>query len=299
MRPTSLAFTYFAAVATHGSIRKAAETMNVAPSAIGRKIAELEATLGVPLFQRLPRGVRLTSAGELLIGHIRRIGRDFELVQSQIEDLRGLRRGHVRLAVIEAVGTLVAHRIAAFQKTHPRVTFEFSVMGTREVVSAVVREEAEIGFAFNPPPERHLRVIKETKQTLHAVMKRGHPLATRNTLRLADCLQFPILVGDESLGGRHLLDAAAESASVELRPLAVGNSISVMRMVASLSDAICFQIEIGTVSDPSLVAIPLGDAQLCGRLVLNVRRDRQLPVVAAIFLEDLANCLSDGPATTH
>jgi DNA-binding transcriptional LysR family regulator len=299
MRPTSLAFTYFAAVATHGSIREAAETLNVASSAVGRKIAELETSLGVPLFQRLPRGVRLTSAGELLLGHIRRVGRDFELVQSQIEDLRGLRRGHVRLAIIEGVANFVASRIAAFQKTHPRVTFEFAVTGAREVVSAVVREEAEIGFAFNPPPDRHLRVIKEVNQTLHAVMARAHPLATRNTLRLADCMPFAVLVGDESLGGRHLLDAAAESASVELRPMAVGNSISVMRTVASKSEAICFQIEIGTDCDPSLVAIPLNDRQLCGRLVLNVRRDRQLPAVTALFLEDLSTCLADRQPPQH
>jgi DNA-binding transcriptional LysR family regulator len=49
--------------------------------------------IGVPLFQRLARGMRLTSAGELLLAHIQRTNRDFEVVRSQLEELQGLRRG--------------------------------------------------------------------------------------------------------------------------------------------------------------------------------------------------------------
>jgi len=75
----SRSFAYFEAVAQHGSMRKAAGTLNVASSALNRQILDLEANLGVHLFERLPRGVRLTSAGEMLLGHVRRMARDFEM----------------------------------------------------------------------------------------------------------------------------------------------------------------------------------------------------------------------------
>ena len=123
-----------------------------------------------------------------------------------------------------------------------------------------------------------------------------HGISHRSPSCVTDCIPYPVLVGDESLGGRNLLDAAAESASVRLRPMAVGNSISLMRDIAAMSDAICFQIEIGAPCDSALVAIPLSDPKLCAPLVLSVRRDRQLPAVTAMFLEDLANCLTDGHA---
>ena len=97
----SRAAIYFDEVARRGSIRGASETLHIAPSAIDRQILMLEQHHGVPLFERLPHGLRLTSAGELLVDSVRRWRRDADRVQSQIDDLRGLRRGKVTTAVVE------------------------------------------------------------------------------------------------------------------------------------------------------------------------------------------------------
>lgn len=285
--PRARAFTYFEAVARFGSIRKAASDLSIASSAVNRHILDLEEALGVELFERLARGVRLTSAGELLLGHLRRTSHDFDLTLSQIEELRGLRRGHIHLAVIEAVSEVVAEQIAAFQASHPRVIFVVDVMGSQEVVAAVVREEAHIGYAFNPQADRRFAVVAEAAQSLQAMMARRHPLATRDKLRLSECLPFPILLGDESLGGRRLLDSATEGSSLSLSPVVTGNSVAVMQTMAARSQAICFQIEIGAHAHRALVAIPLVDRNLRGRLVIGTSRNRQLPVAAAVFLESL------------
>ncbi|WP_341910871.1 LysR family transcriptional regulator [Ferrovibrio terrae] len=289
MKPQSRsrAFSYFEAVARIGSIRKAAAALNIASSAVNRHVLDLEESLGVALFERLARGVRLTSAGELLIAHIRRTAHDFDLTRSQIEELRGLRRGHIHLAIIEAVADVVAEQIATFQASHPRVTFTVDVVGSQQVVAATVREEAHIGYAFNPPADRRFAVVADVPQPLMALMARRHPLAGRDKLRLSDCLPYPILLGDESLGGRRLLDTATEGSSLSLRPVVTGNSVAVMQTVAARSQAICFQIEIGARSGAGLVAIPLVDRALRGRLVIGIGRNRQLPVAAAVFLENL------------
>lgn len=92
-QPKSRAFTYFEAAARIGSIRKAAAALNIASSAVNRHVLDLEEGLGVALFERQARVVQLTSAGELLLAHIRRTTHNFDLSRSQIEELRGLRRG--------------------------------------------------------------------------------------------------------------------------------------------------------------------------------------------------------------
>jgi DNA-binding transcriptional LysR family regulator len=281
----SRSFAYFEAVAAHGSMRKAAAFLNVASSALNRQILDLEANLGVQLFERLPRGVRLTSAGEMLLGHVRRMARDFELTRSQIEDLRGLRRGHVRVAAIEAMGGVIGRLIVDSQRNHPRVSFEYLITGSREVVSAVLSEEADIGYAFNPPADRGFQVVAETVETLHAVMARDHPLASSTTLRLSDCSGYPMLLGDASLGGRHLLDAAAEQASMPLNAVVTGNSVEVMKAIAANGQGLCFQIGIRPEDEPHLMAIPLTDAALRGRLAIGVKKNRQLPSAASVFLE--------------
>ena len=89
---------YVDEVARAGSIRKAAEQLHVTASAVNRRVMDLEEELGAPLFERRARGVRLTAAGELFVRYIREQTGDVERMKSQIEDLKGLRRGTVRIA---------------------------------------------------------------------------------------------------------------------------------------------------------------------------------------------------------
>src|SRR3981189_3979668 len=90
--------TYLEEVAGTGSIRKAATHWNVAASAISRQILALEIQLGTPLFQRLPKKLVLTAAGEILIGHIRNTLKELTRAQTKIEELKGVRRGAITLA---------------------------------------------------------------------------------------------------------------------------------------------------------------------------------------------------------
>ena len=102
MRHTKL-LAHIVEVARAGSIRKAAEHLNLTASAMNRRIQDLEAELGTPLFERRARGVRLTTAGEMFVRYARTQIAEVEQLRSQIEDLRGVRRGPVRLACSQAV----------------------------------------------------------------------------------------------------------------------------------------------------------------------------------------------------
>jgi DNA-binding transcriptional LysR family regulator len=93
---------YVDEVARTGSIRKAADHLNVTASAVNRRIMDLEEELGAQLFERRPRGVRLTAAGELFVHYLREQDGSIERMKSQIEDLKGLRRGTVRIACSQA-----------------------------------------------------------------------------------------------------------------------------------------------------------------------------------------------------
>src|SRR5205814_8065913 len=96
LEPPSI-FSYLDAVAHHGSIRKAAAALRIASSALNRRVLDLEADLGSPLFERLPRGVRATAAGELFLAYVRRSLKELRLVEAQIDGLRGLARGRVHV----------------------------------------------------------------------------------------------------------------------------------------------------------------------------------------------------------
>jgi len=90
--------THVVEVARTGSIRRAAELLNLTPSAMNRRIQDLEAEIGTPLFERRPRGVKLTTAGEMFVRYARSQIADADRMRSQVEDLRGLRRGPIQIA---------------------------------------------------------------------------------------------------------------------------------------------------------------------------------------------------------
>src|SRR6202165_35778 len=94
---------YVDEVARTGSIRKAADHLNVTASAVNRRIMDLEEELGAQLFERRPRGVRLTAAGEVLVHYLREQDGEVERMKSQIEDLKGLRRGTGRMRCSQAL----------------------------------------------------------------------------------------------------------------------------------------------------------------------------------------------------
>ncbi|MCC5809252.1 MAG: LysR family transcriptional regulator [Ectothiorhodospiraceae bacterium] len=283
---------YVDAVARTGSIRKAAERLNVVSSAVNRRILDLEAEIGTALFERLPRGVRLTPAGELFVAYLRRALADVDRVQSEIEDLEGLRRGVVRIAAIEGLAThFLPAVIHDFQREHPKVAFSTVICGRDEVVARVKRFEADLGLVFNPAPDADLRYLAEIEQRLCAFVPEDHSLAGRRSVRLSECVEYPLAVPDRSLGGRALLDAFLSKRSLRLEPSLESNSYELMRHFVMRTGGVYFQISMGAPPPgerSGLVAIPLEERGLAsGKLVLCAERSRTLPVAAAMVVEDM------------
>ena len=111
---------YLDEVARSGSIRRAAARLNVASSAVNRQILDLEADLGVLLFERLPRSLRLTSAGEILVAHVRRTLADYREIEGRLGALKGLHGGEVVLVTMNGLaGGVVPRAVAAFCARFP------------------------------------------------------------------------------------------------------------------------------------------------------------------------------------
>lgn len=286
---------YIDTVARCGSIRAAAEKLHVASSAVNRRVQDLEEELGTPLFERLPRGVRLTAAGELFLGYARRRQADLEQVRSQIEDLEGMRRGQVTLAASQALApAFLPQAIHAFQTLRPGIAFDVKVLDRGRAVDAVVDFEADLGLIFNPPELRGLTVLAQARQRTCAMVAPDHPLAGRASVRLKDCLDYPIALPDSSLSGRSVLEDLFEQSSAQPHPPLVSNSYEMMRGYARAAGGVSFQIEIGAGPSAGAVAIPIAERGLpSGRLVLVALRERVLPVAAAAFAEFVADRLMD------
>ena len=205
---------YIDAVAKAGSIRGAAESLAITSTALNRRILALEEELGVPVFERLPHGVRLSSAGEILIHHIRNQISDMERVRSQIADLSGVRRGHVSIACSQALlPYFLPHQIAHYRKDHPAVTFGVHLRDRQAAEQSLVDHSADLAIVFEPVRMADFMTLIRVHQPVHVVMAPHHPLAAKETIRLSDCLDYPYSLPTAPFGVRHLMDMAAQKSS--------------------------------------------------------------------------------------
>ncbi|WP_417695152.1 LysR family transcriptional regulator [Roseibium sp.] len=284
------------AVAKAGSIRKAAEDMHITSSALNRRIQGFEEEFGAPIFERLPRGVRLNPAGELLIQHIRSQVADLERVRSQVADLSGLRRGHVRIACSQALQPyFMPAQIAAYRAEHPGVSFSVHVRDRDEAEEDLRAFKSDLALVFEPAHLGDFDVLLSVEQSVYAVMARDHPLAGKQKLRLRDCLGYPHVVPPQRIGIRYLLDLAVARMSQKMEPIAEADSFEFMRHYVQHERAIGFQFPIGLnlENDDRLVFRALAKTDVAhGNLTLMQMKGRSLSVASARFANQLASTLN-------
>lgn len=284
------------AVARAGSIRKAADGLALTSTALNRRILAMEQELGVPIFERLPRGVRLSTAGELLIHHLRTQAADFEKLKSQLADLVGERRGHVSIACSQAfLPFFLPEEMGAYRRDHPGVTFSVRVRDRTAAETALVDLDADLALIFEPVRMSEVQILGSARQVIHAVMAADHPLAAKPLLRLRDCAAYPVALPTAQFGVRHIVDLALLKSSVSLRVVMDADHFEFLRRYpAHESGLISFQIPIGLPQTPEegVVSRPIDPRDMPeGRIYLCQLRARTLPVAAAKFAAQIARVL--------
>ena len=289
----SRAAMYFDEVARRGSIRQASEHLHIAASAIDRQILQLEQSLGAKLFERTPQGVRLTAAGELLVDTLRRSRRDFARVKTHIDDLQGLRRGLISVAAVEGAAEFLATGLASFHRLYPAIAYEVTVSSAHAVVDLVLAGEHDIGVTFNPPDSPALRVEKIEIYQLGAVVRPDHPLAARDEVSLADCDDYPLLIPNESLSLRSVLNAVwSRQMGGEPRFVTQTNSLAMIRAMARQGVGVGMLTAVDVLADLSsgaLVFLPLTDPKVPLSVLTAVSSaGRSLSVPAGLLLQHLS-----------
>lgn len=297
-----LSLKYIDAVARAGSIRRAAEDLAITSTALNRRILSVEEELGVQIFDRLPRGVRLSTAGELMITHVRTHLSDMERLKSQIADLSGVRRGSVGIgATPVALPDFLPEQIARYRQAHPAVTFAAQQRSRPEAEAALIDHTDDLALVFEPIRRPEFQTLASIALPVRAIMRADHPLAGADTLRLNECLQYDYSLPASATGVRDIVDAAAARKSLTLSPDVVSEDAQFLVNHVACGGGLTFDVALAPTIERlairRLVAIPLDlrDAA-AGRLYLGQLRGRALPVAAARFADQLARAFQHYPS---
>ena len=179
-------------VALRGSFSGAADALSYTQSAVSQQIAALEAEAGTTLLDRLPRGVRLTPAGQALVAHAEGILARLQAAEAELEALTGLRGGQLRMASFPTAGaTLMPLAIAIFRAQHPAVELTLAEGEPEEIVPRLAGGEFDLAllFAFEDADDagaHRFDRVALLDDPLYLALPGDHPLAARSELTLED-----------------------------------------------------------------------------------------------------------------
>jgi DNA-binding transcriptional LysR family regulator len=253
---------YFFEAVRCGTIRAAADWLDVAPSAVSRQIGLLETELDVALIERHARGVTPTEAGQYLIEYFReQLAHKDDLI-SRLQELRGLRTGNVNVILGEGfVSDVLAGPIQLFCKQYPGIKLNLDLGSTNDVIRRVSEDEGEIGLVYNPPgdPKIVSRAIK--RQPMMAIVKPNFLRRSKTkSMSVQELATYPIAATHPTYGTRQMLQAVEFAEKIRLEPVVTTNSIGLLKqfamsglgLVVLPAFAVTMEVEAGT-----LVAIEI------------------------------------------
>lgn len=281
----------FSATVRSGSIRKASDSLGVAPSSVSRHIAVLEREIGTPLFDRQARGVRLTHAGELVADYAQSVLINYDTLRSDLNDLRGMQRRLLRIAMVESVSTTGPVAAACrYIEQHPGVTFDLKLLPAQSVVDAVRNDGCDIGLTFGVEPQHDIRSLARFREPIVALVSSSHPLAETGALDLAALADFPVAMPESTFGIRRIVDRAFSDIELRIVPVMTSNSFEMLREFAASGAGLsilpmraCRHHGLGDLRIISLKAPSMAEAHI----EMIVLRERRMPRVLSKFVEVL------------
>lgn len=283
---------YFLEVVRRGSITEAAATLNVASSAISRQIARLEDELGTQLFDRVSRGMKPNVAGELLAAHALRMQLEAERIGNELEALKGLRRGEVKLACTEGFALeFVPAAIEQFRRLHSGIRFQLTVGNAAHVAQQIREGAVDLGLTFTMTPDPDIKVEFAQGAPIMAVMRPDHELAQRKQVVLSELAAYPLAMPQKNITMRRLIDACCSRRNLLLEPALSADSISALLCFVMSGNGIGFSAGLPIrklVQAGQLAALPIRDKDMNSlQLEIQSLAGRTLPQAARAFLETL------------
>ena len=208
----------FVATIETGSIAKAAEREHIVPSAVSKRLSELETLVGTPLFERGLRGVTPTPAGRAFEHHARLILRALDRMEDEMADHADGVRGHVRVRASASsltAGLPADIRDFLAERTHLRLDLE--EIETPSIVREVVEGRADIGIGPNLFIPGTLRLFPYRSYDLCVAVPEGHPLALREAVSYLETLEFDQVDQPTHSVLSQVMDGVALQASVPKR----------------------------------------------------------------------------------
>ena len=284
---------YFAAIAEHGQVQRAAETLGLSQPALSKGLRRLEQAMNAKLLKRTPKGVELTSAGAALLARLKHLRLSLDDVNREIADLSEGRAGHLRIGMAAQLAHVVPKVCAELLKTAPRLSMKLTT-GDQAALATDLRNgtlDIAISAMVSPLPDDLIEARLHEEEAASIYASANHRLAKRQQVTLADLAQERWALPSLNQETGRLLTHAFVNAGLPPPALAVesANMLARFRLVAT-SDLITFgskSVALHIARDLPIVPLRIKVLSGARRTCVTYRKDAYLPPVAFRFIEML------------
>lgn len=218
---------YFLAVAEHGSFTRAASALHVSQPALSQQIRQLEESLGVSLFDRSGRTIRLTDAGEVWRQYASRALQELGAGKRAIHDVADLTRGSLRVAVTPTFTSyFIGPLMADFYARYPGITLQLQEMPQERMEELLCQDELDVGIAFGGQHASELEAIPLLTENLALVVAQHHPLAGQEQVERSQLNDEKLVLLSAEFATREQIDHYCERAGLHPQVVMEVNSVS-------------------------------------------------------------------------
>ena len=207
----------FEAVARLRSYTRAAAELHLTQPAVSMQVRQLEEAVGLELFERMGRRIHLTAAGEELHRCARAVARELEETETALEELKGLRRGRLSVAVASTANSFATRLLGAFGQRHPGTTLRLDVTNREGLLAHLAENDVDLVVMGRPPEGLDLETAPFMENPLVIIAAPGHPLAGRRAVPLEALREETFVVREQGSGTRIAMERHFAERGIRLR----------------------------------------------------------------------------------
>ena len=279
---------YFEAVARYSHVTRAAAELHIAQPALSKQISQLEQELGVALFDRVGRNVRLTEAGEALLPHARAVMAQVEAGRAEMAERIGLRRGRATIGTPPTVGTkLLPPVLAAFNRQYPGIELRLHEAGVQTLLDLLETGLTDVAVVTLPVEDEQLTVMPLFTEEMVVAVWREHHLAGQEQVEIRQLQHEPWVLSPQNYELREATLSACLAAGFAPRVVLDGGETDILLRFVAAGIGVALVPRLAMLGASDLVPLRVCDQRLTRTLGIVWRGDRAASPAARALREFL------------
>lgn len=223
----------FAAVSRLSSFTKAADALHLTQPAVSIQVKQISETIGLALFEQTGRDIALTPAGEELLKTVRSLDDIWNRFESAIDELKGMKRGKLRVALVTTAKYFLPRMLGDFCKRYPEIDIELEITNREKIIERLRNNQDDLYVMSYPPGDLEI-IGRPFLDNEYVVIAPAAHWAVDRQLALAELVDEPFLLRELGSGSRHVIDEYMRESKTPLKVrLALASNEAIRDLVAS------------------------------------------------------------------